>query len=138
MLSSSTDTMKTERLTNFESALNRLSKALKQKPTDTNRDSAILRFQLCFDLSWKSIKDVAKSEGVECYSPKSCLRSAFQLGLIPYDETWMAMVDDRNLVAHVYQEKLAKTLFAKLPGYLVLLLSLSTGLKKMKKQTRIL
>lgn len=126
--------MKSDRLASFQSTLQRFDGSLTQPPSDVSRDSAILRFQLCFDLAWKCIKDFAHTEGVECYSPKSCLRSAFQLGLISNDTTWMEMVEQRNQVAHVYQEKLAKTLFHELPSYRTLFQSLFEALSKVWKQ----
>jgi nucleotidyltransferase substrate binding protein (TIGR01987 family) len=72
-------------LEDFRKAVKRLEKVLKFKKTEITRDSAIKRFELCFDLAWKSIKNFAKENGVECYSPRECLKAAFQLRLIEDD-----------------------------------------------------
>lgn len=90
---------------------------LKEK-TEIIRDSAIKRFEICFDLTWKAIKIYAKGEGVECYSPRDCLHSAYQLKLIDDEEDWLNMVNDRNLTTHLYDEKQAEKVYSKLPKYL--------------------
>lgn len=104
----------------FQKALRRLEEALSVEKTDTSRDSAIMRFQLCFDLAWKSVKAYAKNEGSECYSPRSCFKTAFQLGLIDYDQGWSDMIVDRNDIAHTYKEELAERIYGKLTGHLKL------------------
>jgi len=85
------------------------------------RDSAIKRFELCYDLAWKAIKNYAKHEGIECNSPRSCFKEAFQLDLIDYDEKWMEMVDDRNASVHIYKEEQAERIYKELPIYLEML-----------------
>lgn len=112
----------------FQKAVKRLEEALALKKDEFTRDSAIMRFQLCFDLTWKTIKAYAKEEGVECFSPKSCFKTAFQLGLIEYDQRWLAMIDDRNLIAHTYAEDTAEDVHSRLKDYLELLKKLSTKL----------
>ncbi|TSC92984.1 MAG: nucleotidyltransferase substrate binding protein [Candidatus Berkelbacteria bacterium Licking1014_7] len=56
----------------FEKAVERLGEALSARKTKMNRDSAILRFELCYDLSWKTTKIFLDDNfGVKCFSPKS-------------------------------------------------------------------
>ena len=114
----------------FEKTVTRLGEVLKLEKTDINRDSAIKRFELCFDLAWKSIKLYAKDQGVECYSPRECFKTAFQLKLIDYNEAWLKMIDTRNLVAHLYKEEMAEKLFLRLSDYLVLFKKLLSDLKQ--------
>lgn len=104
----------------FQKAVSRLKEILELEKTMINRDSAIKRFEFCFELAWKSIKKYSAQEGVECRSPKSCFRTAFQLKLIEYDEQWMMMVDDRNAASHAYKEEAANDIYSHLPGYLKL------------------
>lgn len=104
----------------FEKSINRLEEILDLEKTIINRDAAIKRFEICFDLSWKSVKLYAKKEGVECNSPRACFKSAFQLELIDYDEQWLKMIDGRNLSAHLYSEESADQIYANLPEYLKL------------------
>lgn len=67
-------------------------------------------------IKWQ-IKEYIKSEGVECHSPRECLKEAFQLKLIDNDERWMQMVLDRNISVHLYKEQSADEIYAKLPAY---------------------
>ena len=100
-------------------AVTRLDEALAQKPNPFIRDSAIQRFEFCFDLTWKTIKTyLDEKKGVVCTSPKDCFRSAFQQGLIGNEPVWLEMTDARNLTVHTYNEDLAETIFKKLPAYL--------------------
>lgn len=107
-------------LRNFEKAIAALKEVLAVEKDKITRDSALLRFQLCFELAWKVIKARAKSEGVECFSPKSCFQTAFQLNLVEYDENWIMMVNDRNLVVHLYEEEVAEGIYGRLSTYLTL------------------
>ena len=102
----------------FQKVIQRLEEVLKLEKTEINRDSAIKRFELCFDLAWKSIKVFAKKEGIECNSPRACFKTAFQLKLIDYDEGWLKMIDDRNLTAHLYKEEYADQVYPRLFEYL--------------------
>ena len=110
--------MLNEILKDFQKAIERLEEVLMLEKTEINRDSAIKRFELCFDLAWKAIKETARREGSECYSPRECLKVAFQLKLIEHDEKWLQMIDDRNWAVHLYKEEIADKIYLKLPEYL--------------------
>ncbi|MBU4481607.1 nucleotidyltransferase substrate binding protein [Patescibacteria group bacterium] len=69
-------------LKDFKKTIGRLEEVLRLRKTKIIRDSAIKRFELCFDLAWKSIKVYAKNQNVECVSPRDCIKTAFQLKLI--------------------------------------------------------
>lgn len=101
----------------FQNAVTRLKEVLVIPKSSITRDSAIKRFELCFDLAWKSIKNIAQKEGVECYSPRACLKTGFQLHLIEDEEGWLKIVDERNTSTHLYHEKTADEIFARLPSY---------------------
>lgn len=111
-------------LQSLRSAVKNLDTVLKVDKNDITRDAAIKRFELCFDLSWKAIKNYAKKEGLECYSPRGCLKAAYQLKLIDYEDTWLAVVEDRNLTAHLYDAERADEVYQRLPGYLDLFINL--------------
>jgi nucleotidyltransferase substrate binding protein (TIGR01987 family) len=117
-------------LKDFKRTIPRLEEALSLEKTDIVRDSAIKRFELCFDLAWKNIQIFARKEGIECHSPRSCLKTAFQLNLIDYDEDWLKMLEDRNLTVHMYKEKYAEEVFSRLPLYVGLFKELSQNLSE--------
>lgn len=107
-------------LEDFENSIKNLEEVLILAKTDVIRDSAIKRFEICYDLAWKAIKEYSKKEGVECFSPRSCIKTAFQLKLIDYDEKWLKIIDDRNLSAHLYKEEYAEQVYSRLNDYLKL------------------
>jgi len=117
-------------LKDFEKAISALKEVLAVEKTKITRDSALLRFQLCFELAWKAIKVQAQEEGVECFSPKSCFQTAFQLNLIDYDENWINMVGDRNLIVHLYEEEMADEIYGRLSDYLALFEKLHSKLNR--------
>ena len=114
----------------FENIIQRLEESLNLEKTDIIRDSAIKRFELCFNLAWKAIKLYAKNQGIECYSPRQCLKTAFQLKLIDYEENWLKMLDDRNLTVHIYREKYAEQVYSRLSTYLELFKKLLVQLSR--------
>ncbi len=117
-------------LKDFQKTIERLEEVLALKRTKVNRDSAIKRFELCFGLCWKSIKIWAKEQGIECNSPRSCFKIAFQLKLIDYDKKYLKMIDDRNLTTHLYKEKYADQVYGRLGDYLGLFKKLVIKLKE--------
>lgn len=105
----------------FESALKRLNDALRQPKTEFTRDSAIQRFEIAFELMWKSLKAFSVSAGVPVHSPKESFRSAFQLGIVEESPLWFSMLEDRNMTTHTYDEAMAERIYSHLNGYLPLL-----------------
>lgn len=116
-------------LSDFQKIIGKFEEVLELRKTEVTRDSAIKRFELCFDLAWKSVKNFARENGVECYSPKECFKVAFQLKLIEHDEKWLRMVKDRNLAAHLYRKEQAEKIYQKLPEYLEMFKNLFQKLK---------
>jgi len=108
----------------FRRTIGRLDEVLKLPKNDIVRDSAIKRFELCFDLSWNCIQALSRREGLDCQSPRSCLKTAVQLGLIAHNDTWLKMLEDRNLAVHTYKEKYADEIYIRLPNYRALLADL--------------
>ena len=111
----------------FGKALERLKEAyLRAENSDTDdyyffRDSAVQRFEFTVEIFWKCIKSYLKEiEGIECRSPKSCIREFFSTGYLNDEETviFLKMIDDRNLTSHTYREEVAEKLFSELKIYI--------------------
>jgi nucleotidyltransferase substrate binding protein (TIGR01987 family) len=111
-------------------ALERLETALARPEDDITRDACIQRFEFTFELGWKAIQRQARAEGLECVSPRECLRVAFSLGLIEDDAQWMSMIEDRNRTSHTYDETTARAVYGALPGYARLLRELGRRLSE--------
>ena len=106
-------------LEDFEKSVARLREALQEEKTSVSRDASILRFELAFDLAWKTLKAHLDDQfGIPVRSPKMTFREAFKQGVIAYDDAWIELVDDRNYVVHTYKEKFADHIYAKLPAAL--------------------
>ncbi len=123
----------------FKKALNRLKesffeaqKRVDQKEFEFFRDSTIQRFEFTLEIMWKSIKTyLYEFEGVECRSPKSCLREFFSLGNLSEEDVVLAlkMVDDRNLASHTYHEDIANDIFNSIEKYIKLLEKIYESIK---------
>jgi nucleotidyltransferase substrate binding protein (TIGR01987 family) len=114
----------------FSKSVGRLADVLKEPKSVVIRDSAIKRFELTFELAWKSVKVYLGKQGVVCQSPRECLMAIFRLGLIPDSPLWLRMIEDRNLSVHTYNEKLAEDLYSRLGEYLLLFEKLMSSMEK--------
>ena len=123
----------------FEKALERLQEAyLKAKSSDEVdypffRDSAVQRFEFTVEIFWKCVKAfLQRVEGIDCRSPKSCVREFFSTGYITEEEAifLLNMIDDRNLTSHAYREEVAEQLFLRLGKYVDLLKKVLMILRK--------
>lgn len=101
--------------TDLDSVVTRLSESLSLPSNGIVRDSAILRFELAFEAGWKCVQAFLREEGIEAASPRQAFAGAFGLGWVKDEVTWKEILEDRNLVVHVYREDLADALFERLP-----------------------
>ncbi|MEK7173630.1 MAG: HI0074 family nucleotidyltransferase substrate-binding subunit [Patescibacteria group bacterium] len=103
----------------FGKAVIRLEEVLALQKSDVVRDSAIKRFEITFELAWKTVKAfLEETHNATCVSPRTCFQESFRVGLIEYDEQWLRLLDDRNYTAHIYKEILAEKVYADLPNAL--------------------
>ena len=119
-----------KKLDDFKKALRKLEEVLALPKNEITRDSAIMRFCFLYDLAWKTIKDYLRIQGIECYSPRECIKSAFQVKLIDYNTLWLSMIDDRNNISHIYSESDANKVYSRLSDYLKLHMQLMVKLQK--------
>ena len=98
-------------LSSLKSALKSLKSALEQEYNEFTRDAAIQRFEYTFELSWKAMKRTLKEEGLETGSPKQVFRSAFEAKIIEDVDIWFALLKERNLTVHTYNESTANEVF---------------------------
>ena len=115
----------------FYKALVRFEEVLKETKSDIVRDSAIKRFELVFELAWKTVKAYIEEEhNGACVSPRECFREAFRVGLIEYDQNWIGMTSTRNYAVHAYKQALAEKIYEDLPKALALFKKLAEAFKK--------
>ena len=120
-----------KKLKDFDNALSRLVESINktnkykaQEEYTFFRDSTIQRFEFTLEIAWKSIKQFLwEHDGLECRSPKACMREFFSVGYLNEEEIslLLQMMDDRNLATHTYHEALADDIFSHIEAYRVLL-----------------
>ncbi len=95
-----------QRLQNFEKAFLQLQKAVNRinDLDDLSKDGLVQRFEYSFELAWKTLKDYLEAEGEAAASPRSTIKMAFKNNLLDNGELWITMLDNRNLMAHTYNE----------------------------------
>jgi nucleotidyltransferase substrate binding protein (TIGR01987 family) len=54
------------------------------------------------------MKDYLEEEGFEVKSPRVTIQTAFQVQLVKDGHTWINALNKRNLMAHTYDEEVAK------------------------------
>ena len=68
------------RFTEFERALKRLKEAATlEKETDIKKDATIQRFEFTFEILWKVFRKIAHFEKLDCFSPRTCFKTAFRM-----------------------------------------------------------
>lgn len=100
-------------------ATKRFEEALAMPFSEVIRDSAIKRFELCFDLAWKLAKEKLRQENIECFSPKSCFGESLRAKILPVELEASAnrLLEDRNLSVHTYDSDTADEIYKRLPAY---------------------
>lgn len=61
-----------------------------------------------FELAWKTMKDYLEQEGFDVKSPRRAIQIAFKTGLIADGHAWIDALEKRNLMAHTYNEDVAR------------------------------
>ena len=79
-------------------------------------DGTIKRFEFTFETTWKTLKVYLTDQGIQCQSPKSCLKGAFKMGWIKDEDQWLSMLQARNMTSHVYNEEMAKEIYNTIKG----------------------
>ena len=116
-----------QRFTNFEKAVLRLESALEDDPdrlSQLEQEGVIQRFEYTFELAWKVLKDKMEADGLQLdrISPKVVIKQAYASRYIENIETWLQMINDRNLMSHTYDSlKFESVLKTIVSDYLPLL-----------------
>ena len=101
----------------FEEILSRWGEVLAEPENDIVRDSAILRFELTFEVAWKLVQLLVREQGYEANSPRQAFQQAFAMGWITDEEVWADIIKARNTAVHVYRQEYAEALYRELKRY---------------------
>jgi nucleotidyltransferase substrate binding protein (TIGR01987 family) len=96
-----------QRFENFDRALGLLRDALAQGPAALNqleKEGVVQRFEYTLELAWKTVKDYLEVSGIVLTSdtPRQVIKDAFAAKILADGQTWIAMIDHRNLLSHTY------------------------------------
>ena len=67
-------------------------------------------YEICFEQSWKAIKEVMENEGITAAatgSPRAILKEAYRAGIIADETLWLSALTARNHTSHAYNEAVA-------------------------------
>jgi len=108
-----------QRLENFGSAFVLLKEAFEKDPaemSDLEKEGAVQRFEYTFELAWKTLKDYLVYSGVsfDQITPRSVIKQAFAAKIIKDGQTWIDMLEQRNLMAHTYDSETFEAVFGNI------------------------
>lgn len=103
----SPDTRWLQRFENFDRALLLLEEALSRGPSALNqleKEGVVQRFEYTLELAWKTIKDYLEAGGMvfTTATPRQVVKDAFAARIVADGQTWIDMLDHRNLLSHTY------------------------------------
>ncbi len=95
-----------QRFVNFEKAFKQLENAINRFDNldDLSKEGLVQRFEYTFELAKNTIKDFIESKGETDKYPRDIIKKAFQLQIIENGETWIEMLEKRNIMPHTYNE----------------------------------
>jgi nucleotidyltransferase substrate binding protein (TIGR01987 family) len=96
-----------QRFQNFDRAFVLLRDAMENGPAALNqleKEGVIQRFEYCFELAWKTIKDYLEEGGFAfvMVTPRQVLKDAYAAKILKDGQVWIDMLDHRNLLSHTY------------------------------------
>lgn len=97
-----------QRFSNLEKAIGNLKASLAiEDPSEVEKAGIIQFYELAFELSWKTAKDYLEEMGFNVKSPRETIKQAFQSEIIENGHLWIRMLEERNKLAHIYDEAAA-------------------------------
>ena len=81
---------------------------------ELDKDGVIQRFEFTVELLWKALKTMLAYEGIECYSPRNCIKEAFKANFIDDDEIILDMLEDRNMSSRIYNKVTSEEIFERI------------------------
>lgn len=91
-----------------------LKEGVEQTRDELDKDGVIQRFEFTFELLWKALKIFLEGEGIECRTPKDCLKSAFRIELFHDEQVCLDMLEDRNKTTHTYDDAESQKIFQRI------------------------
>lgn len=108
-----------QRLSQYEIALQQLHTAVELAQTralsDLEKQGLIKSFEYTHELAWNVMKDFFEFQGnFKIMGSRDATKEAFSKGLIKDGQTWIKMIESRNLTAHTYNKSTADEILDKI------------------------
>jgi len=106
-----------EAVSNFEDSLSLELSEYSEIAADSIRSGQVQKFEFCIELLWKTLKVyLFEINGIDAKSPKIVVKEYFNLGLCSYNEyeTIMEMLDDRNILSHIYKKEQFESIYNRI------------------------
>ncbi|CAN5339986.1 nucleotidyltransferase substrate binding protein [soil metagenome] len=99
-----------QRFHNFNKAIILLREALEGGPATLSmleKEGVIQRFEYSFELAWNTAKDYLEEGGltISPVTPRNVLKQATSAKIIADGQTWIYMLNHRNLLSHNYDRR---------------------------------
>jgi nucleotidyltransferase substrate binding protein (TIGR01987 family) len=89
--------------------LNMAAEAHTTQPDDKLIQMALVKaFEMTFELAWKTMKDYLRYNGIDVKLPREVIKQAFTNDVIADGQLWIDMLENRNVMAHIYDEARAR------------------------------
>jgi len=75
--------------------------------SDLEKEGVVQRFEYTFELAWKTLKDYLIYSGIvfDQITPRRVIKDAFAARIIEDGQTWIDMLEQRNLMSHTYDKE---------------------------------
>lgn len=113
----------------FAQITSQLSEVLEMAPSQIVMDSAVLRFELAYEVLCKTLQAHANWQGKQVQSPREALKHGHRFGFFTDWEMAEDIITDRNLLTHTYDLEAARRVHEKLPRYLRLMREILTAIQ---------
>lgn len=121
MSTSNPDVRWIQRFEHFDKATTNLCAAVDMDVSTMSlleKEGMIQRFEVAVELGWKTLRDYLENEGHAFteVTPKAVIKSAFGSGVLLDGQVWIDMIDQRNALAHVYDEEMFEKAIEAIAG----------------------
>ena len=99
-----TDVRWKQRFDNLQRALRQLEAAVQARQALPDNELMVIAlikaYEFCFELSWKTLKDLLAWNGIDAKLPREVIKQAFANGLLENGQIWIDMLEQRNQMTH--------------------------------------
>lgn len=107
-----TDVRWKQRFDNLQRALRQLEAAVQAHQALPDNELMVIAlikaYEFCFELSWKTLKDLLAWNGIDAKLPREVIKQAFAHGLLENGQIWIDMLEQRNQLTHTYDQAKAE------------------------------